>query len=89
LLKVTQVKGKLYQNTVSPELVISPVSARVKNSPLKMGMEPSVVVHICNPSYSGDRGRRITSSRPTWAKLVNYYLKKKTKTKVLGIWLTW
>jgi hypothetical protein len=37
-----------------------------------------VVVHTCNPSYSGGRGRKI-GSRPSAAKNTRPYLKKKKK----------
>jgi hypothetical protein len=47
--------------------------------------EPGMVVHTCNPSYSGGRGKRITSSRTAWAKLVRPYLKKKKKERILGM----
>jgi hypothetical protein len=43
-----------------------------------------MVVHTCCPSYSGDRGRRIESSRPARAMLVKPCLKTKIKTKRLG-----
>jgi hypothetical protein len=36
-----------------------------------------VVVHDCNPSYSGIRGRKITNSRPTQTKLVRTCLRKR------------
>jgi hypothetical protein len=46
------------------------------------------LVHAYNPSYSGNRSRRITSLRPAWAK-VRENLSQKTKFKVkgLGAWL--
>jgi hypothetical protein len=31
--------------------------------------KPDVVVHNCNPSYSRDRGRRLSSSRPAQVKV--------------------
>jgi hypothetical protein len=52
-------------------------------------LQPGMAVHICNPSYSRGRGRRITSSRLAWAKLMRSYLKIKTQTKWLGVWLKW
>jgi hypothetical protein len=36
-----------------------------------------MVVNACNLSYSGCEGRKISSSRPVWAKLVRPYLKNK------------
>jgi hypothetical protein len=36
--------------------------------------KPSVVMHSCNPSYSGGRGRKIPSSSPARPKLVRPYL---------------
>jgi hypothetical protein len=44
------------------------------------------VVHICNPSYSRGRDRRIEDSQ---AKLAKPYLENKLKTKGLGAWLKW
>jgi hypothetical protein len=41
--------------------------------------EPSLVVHVCNPSFL--EGKRIMSSRSIQAKLVGLYLKNKTKQK--------
>jgi hypothetical protein len=38
-----------------------------------------MVTHICNPSYSGGRERRIVSSRPSQAKLVIPFPKTKEK----------
>jgi hypothetical protein len=32
---------------------------------------------VCNPSYSGSRGRRTTSSRPGWEKLASLFCKNK------------
>jgi hypothetical protein len=45
--------------------------------------QAGVVVHTCNPSYSGGRGRKIPSSRPGQARLMRLYLKTKIQTKVL------
>jgi hypothetical protein len=43
-----------------------------------------MVVHACNPTYSEDGSRRITSFRPAQAKLVKPYIKnKKIQTKWL------
>jgi hypothetical protein len=43
-----------------------------------------VITHTCNPSYSGDRSRRmIMSSRPSQAKLARFLFKKKKK-KIKG-----
>jgi hypothetical protein len=47
---------------------------------LKLG----VVAHTYPPSSSGDRGRRIVSSRLALAKLVRPYLKIKIQAKGLG-----
>jgi hypothetical protein len=44
----------------------------------------SVVVHACNPSYSGGRGRRIISSRIAWTKVATSYLNTK-HTKIRQI----
>jgi hypothetical protein len=44
-----------------------------------------MVVHICNPSYLGDRGRRIVSSRPALEKSGRPYLKNKIQEKGLEI----
>jgi hypothetical protein len=48
-------------------------------------VKAGVVVHACNPSYAGGKGRRIVapckSRRP--------YLKKKLKSKRLGVALRW
>jgi hypothetical protein len=47
-----------------------------------------VVVYTCNPNYSGEGGRRISSLRLAWAKVVaRPYLKDKITTKGLGLWL--
>jgi hypothetical protein len=46
--------------------------------------QPGMVVHACNPSSSGGRGRRISSLRPAQAKSVRPYLKNKIKTTGLG-----
>jgi hypothetical protein len=46
--------------------------------------KPGVLVHACNPSYSGGRSRRIMSLRPNWAKLVRSYLKNKNISKRAG-----
>jgi molybdenum-dependent DNA-binding transcriptional regulator ModE len=35
-----------------------------------------MVVHACNPRYSGGRGRRMESLRPAQAKLVEIYRKR-------------
>jgi hypothetical protein len=48
-----------------------------------------MVVPTCNPSYSGDRGRRLLSLRPTWTTLVRPSLKNKIPTKELETWLKW
>jgi len=40
-----------------------------------------MVAHTCHPSYSGGRGRRISSSRPVWIKLATACLKSKIKTQ--------
>jgi hypothetical protein len=48
-----------------------------------------VVVHICNPIYSGGGDRRSSSVRPDQAKLVRPCLKSKIKTKGLGVQLKW
>jgi hypothetical protein len=42
-----------------------------------------MVVHSCNPSYSGRRDRRLTSSKPAQAKLSRPYLENKIKIKGL------
>jgi hypothetical protein len=48
-------------------------------------LKPDVMVHACNRSYSGARGRRITGLRPAWAKVVvKPCLKNKIKTKGPG-----
>jgi hypothetical protein len=36
---------------------------------------PCVVVCTCNPSYSGGRSRKISSSRPAWAKVAQDKIK--------------
>jgi hypothetical protein len=41
-----------------------------------------VVVHTCNLSYSGGKGRRMVSLRPAWAMLVRPYLKNKIQKKI-------
>jgi hypothetical protein len=47
-----------------------------------------VVVHVCNPRYSGGRGRRIKNSRLAWGKVtVRLCLKKKKKKTGLEVWL--
>jgi hypothetical protein len=38
--------------------------------------ELGMMVYVCNPSYSGGGGRKITNSRPFWAKLARPYLKR-------------
>jgi hypothetical protein len=43
-----------------------------------------MVIIPFNPSHSGGRGRRISSSRTGQAKLVRPYLKNKIKTKRAG-----
>jgi hypothetical protein len=43
-----------------------------------------MVVHTCNPSYSGSEDRRITRARLAKAKLARPYPKHKIKTKGLG-----
>jgi hypothetical protein len=48
------------------------------NKKLNAGL--SVVLHVCNPSYSGGGGR-ILSLRPAQAKLGRACLKNKTQTK--------
>jgi hypothetical protein len=45
-------------------------------------IRPGVVVHICNPSYLGGRGRRITEARP--GNSIDRYLKNKLKARGLG-----
>jgi hypothetical protein len=40
-----------------------------------------MVVHTCNPSYSGVGGGRIKRPRPTWAKVVSSHFKNKNKNK--------
>jgi hypothetical protein len=44
---------------------------------LREAQKLSMVVYACNPSYSGGRCRRITSSKPAQAKLLKPFLKKK------------
>jgi hypothetical protein len=44
-----------------------------------------LMVHTCNPSNSGGRGRRILSSRQARAKLVRPYLKNKIKRGWRGV----
>jgi hypothetical protein len=44
-----------------------------------------MVVHICNPSYSGARGRGISSLRPAQGKFGIPV--SKIETKGLGMWL--
>jgi hypothetical protein len=46
-----------------------------------------MVVHACNPSYSGGRGRRIVIPKPTQTKLRRSCLKIKLKEKGLEAWL--
>jgi hypothetical protein len=54
-------------------------------SPSRSSMNPlGMVADACNPSYLEGRGRRITSSRPAWAKLARPYLKTKCKQKGWG-----
>jgi hypothetical protein len=36
-----------------------------------------MVVHVCNPIYLGDKGRRLSNSRPAQAKGVRPALKDK------------
>jgi hypothetical protein len=52
----------------------------MKNDQKKM----DVVVHACNPSYLGGRGRKISNLRPACAKVTRPYLKNKIKTNRLG-----
>jgi hypothetical protein len=40
-----------------------------------------MVVHACNPSYLGDRGRRIINLAPAGARLMRTYLKLKIQNK--------
>jgi hypothetical protein len=40
-----------------------------------------VVVHACNPSYIGGRGKRITSSRPAKAKVSGILSQKQNINK--------
>jgi hypothetical protein len=54
-----------------------------QNSPSEME-RGQVVVHICNPSYSRGRGRKMINSRSSQEKLVRPYLKNKIQTKGLG-----
>jgi hypothetical protein len=42
-----------------------------------------VVVHVCNPRYSGVRGKRIKCSSPAWVKLGRCYLKKKKRKNLI------
>jgi hypothetical protein len=44
-----------------------------------------MVVHTCNPSYSGGRDRSTANSRLAQAKLV---LRPYLKVKILGMWLS-
>jgi hypothetical protein len=42
-----------------------------------------MVVHVCNPSYLGDRGRRILGLRPALAKVAaRSYFKNKIQAKM-------
>jgi hypothetical protein len=43
-----------------------------------------MVAHVCNPSYLGGRGKKITNSRPIWAKVGRSYLINKIQNKILG-----
>jgi hypothetical protein len=47
-------------------------------------MKQGMVVHACNPTYSGVGGGRSRNMRPALAKLVRPFLKNKIKTKGLG-----
>jgi hypothetical protein len=47
---------------------------------------PGMVGHGCNPNYLGDRGRRITSSRPTLDKgSKTLSQEQKMKAEELGV----
>jgi hypothetical protein len=58
-----------------------------KEHPVSSG-ELLVVVHACNLSYLGGRGRRIVVQGLSWAK-ERPYLKNELKQKGLGLWLKW
>jgi hypothetical protein len=50
----------------------------------EQGMDTGMAVHVCNPSYSRGRGRKMESSMPAWAKLESTYLKNKNKNQRAG-----
>jgi hypothetical protein len=50
---------------------------------------PGMVVHACNPRYSGGGGRRITVLEYLGKVSLRSYLKNKLKVKWLGVWLKW
>jgi hypothetical protein len=50
----------------------SPTVSRAQHKAVRL----NVLVHICNPSYSGGRGKRISSSRPALGRI------SQTKTKI-------
>jgi hypothetical protein len=55
---------------------------------IKKRIKFSMVQHVCNPSYSRGRGRRIMSLRPALVKVVaRPYLKNRIKTKRLRMQL--
>jgi hypothetical protein len=47
--------------------------------------KPSMVIHTCNLSYSGDGGRKILSLKPAGGKLARLILKLKYKHSAGGI----
>jgi hypothetical protein len=57
----------VYQGDIHPSF---------NSSPARKQADSRMVVHAYNPSYSGGRHRRISSSRPAQAKLVKPYLKE-------------
>jgi hypothetical protein len=59
-------------------------SQKKKKDVKKLQFKPGMVVHTCNPSYSGGRGRRISTLKSAQAKLVRLCLKNKN-TKGLGV----
>jgi hypothetical protein len=47
-------------------------------------MEGDLTVHICDPSYSGGRDRRISVQSQHKQKLARSYIKKKKKARHIG-----
>jgi hypothetical protein len=50
----------------------------------KSHCQPGVVIHACNPNYSLGKGRKITSLKSAWAKLVRPKSQKQNTNKRAG-----